>query len=123
MIHATVIGNLGRDAELRVVGSGKSVCNFSVAAKGRDKAAPATWVRAALWGARGEKVAQYLTKGTRVAVSGTLSTRERDGKTYVELDVAELELLGDKQAREESPPPKRQAAQASFAADDEEIPF
>ncbi len=96
MIHAVVIGNLGNNAELKVVGGGKSVCNFSVATRGRDKEAAPTWVRGALWGVRGEKVAQYLTKGTRVAATGTLTTREYNGKTYLELDVQELELLGDR---------------------------
>jgi single-strand DNA-binding protein len=96
-IHATVIGNLGKDAETRTVGSGKLVTNFSVASKAK-KDGPTTWVRAAMWGERGKRVSEYLTKGSKVAVAGQLSTREHDGKTYVELDVHELELLGGKPA-------------------------
>ncbi len=104
MIHATVIGNLGNDAELKVVGAKSStVCNFSIATKGRKKDAPTTWVRAAMWGARAEAVAPYLKKGGRVAAVGSLTTREHDGKTYVELDVSELELLGDRKEAEQQP--------------------
>jgi single-strand DNA-binding protein len=118
MIHATVIGNLGGDAELKVVGqNNNSVCNFSIATKGRKKDGPTTWVRAAMWGTRAEKVAPYLKKGGRVAAVGTITTREHDGKTYVELDVSELELLGDK--------PAAQSASASEYAGgkDDQIPF
>jgi len=104
MIHATVIGNLGSDAELKVVGQKNStVCKFSIATKGRDKNGPTTWVRAAMWGTRAEKVAPYLKKGGRVAVNGTLTAREHNGKTYLEVDVSELELLGDKPAQASAP--------------------
>ncbi len=132
MIHATVIGNLGADAEQRVTPAGKSVCNFRIAAKGRDKNAEATWVRCALWGARGEKVAQYLMKGGRVAVSGTLTTSEYNGKMSLELDVSELELLGDKPSAQQQVMPQQQQRRApappvsdpgSFGGNDEEIPF
>lgn len=117
MIHATVIGNLGNDAELKVVGQNQnSVCNFSIATKGRKKDGPTTWVRAAMWGMRAEKVAPYLKKGGRVAAVGTITTREHDGKTYVELDVSELELLGEKKDA-------TQSTDASSYANDPSIPF
>jgi len=108
MIHATVIGNLGKNAELRHTQGGKSVLNFSVASRGRSKEDPPTWVRGALWGARGEKVSQYLTKGTRVAISGALTTREHNGKTYLELDVQELELLGSPGENQPAPQQRQQ---------------
>lgn len=126
MIHCTVIGNLGADAEMRVTPAGKSVLNFRIAARGRDKDAPATWVRCALWGSRGEKVSQYLTKGGRVAVSGVLSTSEYNGKLQLDLDVSELELLGDKRPQEEAQPARtarRAPQQQNFADDGGDIPF
>lgn len=94
MIHSTCIGNLGRDAETKTVGSGKTVTNFSIATKGRGKDAATVWVDCSLWGARGESLKQYLTKGSKVAVIGSLSTREHNGKTYLQVDVQEVELLG-----------------------------
>ncbi len=96
MIHATVIGNLGNAAETKAIPSGKIVTNFSVATKGRGKETDTTWVRCAMWGERGKKVAEYLTKGQKVAAVGTLTARVHEGKTYIELDVQELELLGGK---------------------------
>jgi len=134
MISATVIGNLGRDAELKTIAGGRAVCNFSVASAGRaGNEKVTTWVRCAMWGARGEKVAQYLTKGTRVGVSGTLTTREHDGKTYLELDVHELELLGDRpKAQDEEPrrspgagrrPPPRNGHDQDGSGGDDDLPF
>lgn len=111
MIHATCIGNLGRDAEGKTVGSGKSVTNFSLATKGRGKDGPTVWVDCSLWGARGESLRPYLVKGSKVAVIGTLSTREHNGKTYLQVDVQELELLGGK------------PESASAPARQDEIPF
>ena len=94
MISATVSGNLGKDAETRNAGSG-TVTNFSVASTARVKGEKVTtWVRCALWGKRGESLQRYLTKGTRLAVSGSLSTREHDGKTYLELEAHDVDLLG-----------------------------
>lgn len=120
-IHATVIGHLGRDAESKVTPGGKSVCNFNIGANNpRDKTAT-TWVRCALWGARGEKLASYLTKGARVAAVGTLIAREYEHngqrKTSVELDVSELELLGD---RADKPKPAPSMTD-DYAGDD--VPF
>lgn len=99
MLYGTVVGNLGRDAELRVTSGGKSVLNFSVAAKnGRDKE-NAIWVRCALWGTRGEKLQEHLKKGTKVTCMGVISTREYEGKTQVECDVQELVLGGSAQGQ------------------------
>jgi single-strand DNA-binding protein len=110
VIHCTCIGNLGADAETKTIPSGKIVTNFRMATRGRDKDAAPTWLRAAIWGERGKKVAAYLTKGSKVAVSGTLTAREHEGKTYLEIDVSELELLGGK-------------PEAKAADDADSIPF
>lgn len=109
MIHANVIGNLGSAAETKTIPSGKLVTNFSVATKGRGKETDTTWVRCAMWGERGKKVSEFLTKGAKVAAIGTLTARIHEGKTYLELDVQELELLGSKPS--------------SGSSNDEEIPF
>lgn len=107
MIQAFVTGNLGRDAELRHTGK-DPVCSFSVASARKQKGEEqTTWVRCSLWGRRGEALMQYLTKGTKVAVSGELSTREHNGKTYVEVRVNEIDLMGggkgDRPSRREEP--------------------
>ena len=94
MLQGFLAGNLGRDAETRTT-QGGAVCSFSVAVeqrKGKEK--HTTWVRCSLWGKRGEAIAQYLTKGTRVAVAGELSLHEYNGKTSLECRVGEVTLLG-----------------------------
>lgn len=105
MIYATVVGNLGGDAELRSV-NGKSVVNFNVAAKnGFKKDAPPAWVRVAVWGERAPGLAEYLKKGRPVTAIGQLSRREHEGKTYLELDAKEVALQGGKvEATGKSPP-------------------
>lgn len=98
MISAVVAGNLGKDAEVKNVG-GQDVCSFSVASttkvKGEDST---TWIRCSMWGSRGAKLAEYLTKGKAVCVSGGLTTREYDGKTYIELRVDDVKLMGGKES-------------------------
>lgn len=95
MISAVVAGNLGSDAELKITTGGQAVLSFSVAsslkAKGEEST---TWVRCSLWGKRGEALSQYLTKGSAVCVSGGLATREHNGKTYVEMRVDDVKLMG-----------------------------
>lgn len=94
MISATVAGNLGKDAEVRQAG-GQNVCSFNIASSSKVKGEDVTtWVRAQLWGKRGDSLAQYLTKGQSVCAAGTLTTREYEGKTYLELNVSDVKLMG-----------------------------
>ena len=135
MITATISGNIGKDAELRNVGhAGATVANFSVASTRKVKDEKiTTWVRCALWGKRGEALCRYLTKGTRVAVAGELSTREHDGKTHLELEVFGVDLLGggersdgraDPAPRDNPRPAPRPAPVDDYGADDQEdLPF
>ena len=94
-------GNLGRDAETKYVGE-SSVTEFSVAVKsGYGDKATTTWAKCAMWGDRGEKVAQYLTKGQAVGIVGELTLREyvkKDGGngSSLEVRVNDMTLLGKK---------------------------
>ena len=124
----SIAGNVGKDAMTRTTQGGDKVTGWSVAVEersGQDKRT--LWFDCALWGKRGEALAQYLTKGTRVAVSGELSTREHEGKTYLTLRVAEVALMGG--GRDDSRPAARgydQSPQkpAPDAGDfDDSIPF
>jgi single-strand DNA-binding protein len=69
-----------------------------------------TWVNCTYWGKRGEKVAPYLTKGTRIGIVGELTNRPytaKDGteKHSLELRVSDLTLLGAK-GDSKTPPAK-----------------
>lgn len=131
MISATVVGNLGRDAELKTIGN-TSVLSFAVASERKTKGEKTTlWVSCSLWGSRGETLARYITKGTKVAVTGELSTREsaKTGKTYLEVRVDQLELLGGGNRAERSASPQQQGGNQwsdedyGAPADDEPLPF
>ena len=88
-------GNLGRDAEVRQAG-GSSVCGFSVAmTSGYGDKKQTVWISCSIWGKQAEgQLPSYLKKGQQVAVSGELSTREYEGKTYLELRVGTIDLIG-----------------------------
>lgn len=93
MIQATVSGNVGKDAETREVGP-DSVTSFNVASNRKVKGQETTtWVRMSIWGRRGQTLRQHIVKGTKVVACGELSTREYEGKTYLEMRVNELDFL------------------------------
>lgn len=86
---AIIIGNLGRNPEVRFTQSGQPVCNFTVATNERwtDKSGQlqerTEWHRIVVWGKQAEHCGQYLTKGRSVYVEGRIQTREwqdKDGK-------------------------------------------
>lgn len=67
----TASGNIGKDCELRVTPNGKNVAKFSLPIKqGFGEHEKTSWVSCKLFGATAEKLTQYLTKGTKVTVSG-----------------------------------------------------
>jgi len=126
--QATIVGHLGRDAETKAVGE-RTVINFTVAVSRRVKDVESTtWWRVAYW-TKSANVAQYLTKGTPVLVTGEPYLRDYDGKDgtkkqSLELDAREVKLLGGKQdaaPAAAAPAPKRPAAPA--ADDLGEAPF
>jgi single-strand DNA-binding protein len=101
MITTTIVGNIGRDAELRTLGSGKAVLNFSVAAKPAVKDAESIWFDCAVFGERGAKLAPYLKKGARVTVAGSLNRVDKDGRTYLKVSVQEIDFATPKPAQRE----------------------
>jgi single-strand DNA-binding protein len=124
----TFTGNLGDDAETRFTPSGAAVCNFSVAVTaGYGDKKTTTWVRCALWGKRAEGgLVPHLTKGTQVAVSGELSTREYESKgekrTAVEVNVHDVTLLGGKTGNEAARPTQEQQQPTQARREIQELP-
>jgi single-strand DNA-binding protein len=117
----TIAGNIGRDAVTRKTQNGDSVTGWTVAVEDRQGQDKRTiWFDCALWGTRGEKLAQYLTKGGKVAVAGELSTREHEGKTYLTIRADQITLMGGGQDRQEQ---RQEQAPAQRNALDDEIPF
>lgn len=120
-------GNLGSDCRTNTV-SGTAVCNFSVAVKaGYGDKQQTNWVDVSLWGTRAEgRLTEYLVKGQQVAVTGELSTREYEGKTYLTVRANDVTLVGSKgdTAPRQASPQATTHQQAAPAGDfDESIPF
>lgn len=90
-IKAFFAGNLGKDAELKETKSDKpeKYLSFSIAVKPTKKDASSYWINCTIWGKRAPTVADYLKKGMRLSVVGTLEPREyqdRDGVTRTVLE-------------------------------------
>lgn len=100
MNRVVLMGNLGADAELKVLGNGSAVSKFSLATteKWKDsegnKQEKTSWHRCNLWGKRAQAVSQYLTKGTRVLVEGSIEygSYEKDGVKHYTTDIKVLNL-------------------------------
>ncbi|GAB6071590.1 single-stranded DNA-binding protein [Thiomicrorhabdus hydrogeniphila] len=106
MFIAHASGSLGKDSVLRSVPSSKgaiSVLNFSLAAKskkkGQDNKPQTIWIDCSLWGVRAESLAQYLTKGTIVSVSGepgvdSFESQQNGTVLKQTLTIEEIQMLG-----------------------------
>ena len=130
------IGRVGKDAVTRFTQGGDPVTGWSLAVdSGYGDKKQTLWLDCSLWGKRGEKVAEYITKGSQLGVTGELGTREHDGKTYLTLRVAEVSLIGGRQEGNTSSsgsrggaPQRERPARATDGpvedfADDSVIPF
>ena len=116
-----LIGNLGRDPELRHTQNGQAVANFSLATtenwtdKSGERQERTEWHRIVAWGRTGELCAQYLSKGRTAYIEGRLQTREwedREGnkRTTTEINALAVQFLGgprgsDNQGGGQSDPP------------------
>ena len=138
---AILVGNLGRDPELRYTANGQPVCTFSVATTenwtGRDgqREERTEWHRVVVWGKAGENCAQYLAKGRSVYVEGRIQTREwedREGnkRWTTEIVAQRVQFLGGRDRPGEEPdfPGEDGAADAvapvpDAPSEDDDIPF
>jgi single-strand DNA-binding protein len=133
-----LVGNLGRDPELRYTPQGTPVCSFSLATnekrKDRSTGEPndiTTWFRVTLWGRQAETASQYLTRGRPVYIEGRLRVEEwtdRDDKPRHTLEVhaTDMQFIGGAGRSEDSnaakaaePAPLSEPAEPS----DDDVPF
>lgn len=131
-----LVGNLGRDPELRYTTQGTPVCHFSIATndRRRDRAGEmqdqTTWFRVSLWGRQAELASQYLTKGRQVYIEGRLRVDEwsdRDGKQRYTLEVQGTDMQfigtrGEEMASDNGALPAEPAAAPADVAEDD-VPF
>ena len=102
-----IIGNLGRDPEMRYTPSGRPVTTFSVAtsrswnSNDGEKHSETEWFNIVTWGALAEICKQHLTKGQQVYIEGRLQTRRWEDSdnvkhTSVEIVANEMMILGNR---------------------------
>lgn len=82
-----LVGNLGRDAELRYTPGGSAVANFSIATtetwtdkNSGERRDQTEWHRVVLWGRQAETLKDFLTKGRQIYIEGRLQTRQWDDR-------------------------------------------
>lgn len=139
-----LIGNLTRDPELTETSSGVSVCRFSIAVNrgytDSNGERQTDFFNCTAWRGVGENVAQYCSKGNKVAVSGSIQIRnyeDNEGirRTVVDIVAQEVEFLSTKSAsnNDDYAPPRGSVSQGRTARkskpilqsfdDDGDIPF
>ena len=124
MKNLTIAGNIGKSAELRKTGNGDQVAGFSVAVDdGFGDKKRTLWFDVSIWGKQAETLAPMLTKGGKVTVTGDLSTREHEGKTYLTLRSYHVTLQSARQGGEDDRPQGRQSAPPARDDVDGDIPF
>jgi len=122
-----IIGNLGRDPEMRYTPSGRPVTTFSVATSRAwntsegEKHVETEWFNVVAWSNLAEICKQYLTKGQQVYIEGRLQTRhwedqEGNKHTSVEIVANEMIILGERRETGE-------AGGESESMEEEEFPF
>jgi len=100
-----LIGNLGRDPEVRYTPNGSAVANFTLATnevwndKNGERQERTEWHRIVVWGKQAEIVREHLSKGKQVYVEGSLQTRQWDDRegnkrTTTEVKAARVVMLG-----------------------------
>lgn len=123
----TFSGNIGKDAEQRFTPGGKCIASFSLPVKqGYGEHEKTSWVTCKMFGAKAEKLPQYLTKGTKVTVVGEFVLEEwesngQQNKMPV-LIVNSLDFGGNQQKQQSSPQQHQQQQDDEFDYD-QSIPF
>jgi len=132
-----LVGNLGRDPEVRATPSGQSVCNFSLATTERytDRSGQqrdqTEWHNVVAWGKTADICGQYLKKGRQVYIEGRLVTRQYEakdgtGKRYrTEIVAQRVQFLGGRAAgaADDGSPDFASVPDNPPPMDDDDIPF
>ena len=140
---AILIGNLGKDPELRYTPSGQAVASFPIATTDRYKDKDGNWQERTdwhnivVWGRQGETVKEYLRKGRSAYVEGRIQTRsydDRDGnkKWITEIVASRVQFLGGRGegtggGRAEAPEPaetqNQPVGEPLVNEEDDDLPF
>jgi len=129
-----IVGNVGRDAEMRYTPSGVPVTSFSVAVNRRWNSATGeqqektTWFRVTCWRKLAETAGQYVKKGQRILVEGEVEAQayiDREGtpRGTLELTASNFKFLSARAEAGESPGAGAGIGEEEFPVHEDEIPF
>jgi single-strand DNA-binding protein len=127
-----LIGNLGKDPEVRYTASGTAVASFSLATSEKFKNKSGEWEERTewhniiLWGRLAEIAGEYLSKGKTVYIEGRLQTRkwqDKDGKDRYTTEIVgeKMQMLSRKEGSNREEP--GQSQESPGFSEEEEIPF
>lgn len=133
-----LIGNLGRDPEVRYTQNGTAVANFTLATnevwndKSGERQERTEWHRIVVWGKQAEIAREHLSKGKQVYIEGSIQTRQWDDReghkrTTTEIKAQRLIMMGRAEAGESrmnaAAPPPDAAGDEPGPPPDDDIPF
>ena len=127
MLIVTLAGNIGKDAQFKQTQSGTDICSFGVGVTvGYGDNKSTVWVDVTKWGKGAQGLANILRKGSRVTVSGELSTREHNNKPYLQCRADHVTIMGTPQDRRRDDDREETTGQVGGGGYDDlsdEIPF
>ncbi len=134
-----LLGNLGKDPEIRNLESGAKVATFSLATNRSYKAQDGKrvdeteWHNIVLWGALADLAEKFLAKGRQVFIEGRIRTRQWDDKEGIKRYTTEIvgenmTFLGGRDQRDDPPPPSDQdipdsSSTKGQAEESDDLPF
>ena len=133
-----LIGNLGRDPEVRYTQTGTAVANFTLATnevwndKSGERQERTEWHRIVVWGKQAEIAREHLSKGKQVYIEGSIQTRQWDDRegnkrTTTEIKAQRLVMMGRAEPGENrmnaAAPPADAAPEEAGPPPDDDIPF
>ena len=127
-----LIGNLGKDPEVRYLDNGVAVANFSLATtenyknKAGERVSQTEWHNIVLWRGLAEVAEKYLKKGSSIYIEGKIKTRkweDKDGNTRYNTEILadNMSMLGGKKPQEDSPLSAPRSITSEDKSDD--LPF
>ena len=123
--YTVIIGNVGREPELRYTQSGVAVCDFSVAVNRtwtdrntNERQEETTWFRVSAWRGLAETVNQYVYKGMQIMVAGRVDAsafigQDGEARASLELTATDIQFLGR----------RGEAVDDSYPSEPEDLPF
>jgi single-strand DNA-binding protein len=131
-----IIGNVGRDPEMRYTPQGVAVCDFSVAVskvsgKGENRQEKTTWFKVTVWRERAETASQYVKKGMKIMVAGEINAsaytnKQGQATASLELTANDFQFLDSKNDNQSGGAPQGARANGGggeYVEDSSDIPF